>query len=299
MTERQNDRLDAVFSLLPDRIAVAFYRVQPCDTVEEIRLRTAKQPQIVTSKGEFLLECGAFTRREAEELLTRICRHSVYSHEEELRRGFVALDGGVRVGVCGRPVVSGGRIERMTDITCFNFRITREAVGCAENVIRYVSDRGRPVSSLIVSPPGGGKTTLLRDIARCFSCGIGVPPVKVCLADERGELAGCAGGEPSFDVGPRTDVMELAPKSEAIRIFVRTMSPELIITDEIGDPCDAAALSEATRCGVAVIASAHAGSAEELSKRAELKEAAGSGAFRRILMLRRSGSLLHICPIEL
>ena len=291
--------ISSILALLPKRIAEAFESERTEHSVEEIRLRTARKPQIVTSFGDYLLECGAFSKAEAEELLEKLCRHSVYSHEEELRRGFVSLEGGIRVGVCGRPFIESGRIVRLTEVNCFNFRITREAVGCAREIMRYVTERGRPVSSLIISPPGGGKTTLLRDITRCFSYGESVPPVKVGLADERGELAGCVCGTPTFDIGPRTDVMELAPKAEAVKTFVRTMSPDLIVTDEIGDGDDASALAEAARCGVAVIASAHAGSTAEIAGRRETAEAVSSGVFRRILLLRRSGNTLHISPVKL
>lgn len=268
-------------------------------SAEEIRLRTARPPQIVTPGGDQLLEPHVFTQEDADELLERICRRSVYSKTEELKNGFVTLDGGARVGVCGRPVTENGRIVRMTDVSCFNFRITREVIGCAENVLGFVSEHGRPVSTLIAAPPGGGKTTLLRDIARCFSSGAGVAPCKVAVADERGELAGCVAGIPSFFLGPRTDIMELAPKAEIIGMLIRTMSPDLIVTDEIGGEEDAAALAEAARCGTAVIASAHASSAAELSSRNALKGILGSGVFGRVLLIKRNGSLLHISPIKL
>lgn len=291
--------LTAVLQLLPQRIAGAVERACDGAAAEEIRLRVALPPHIVAPGGDRLLEPLVFTREDASELLERICRRSVYSKAEELKNGFVTLDGGARVGVCGRPVTENGRIVRLTDVSCFNFRITREVIGCAENIMGFVSEHGRPVSTLIAAPPGGGKTTLLRDIARCFSVGAGVAPCKVAVADERGELAGCVGGAPSFYLGPRTDVMELAPKAQSIGMLIRTMSPELIVTDEIGGEEDAAALAEAVRCGAAVIASAHASSAAELFGRRALAGVLDSGVFGRALLLRRNGSLLHISPLKL
>ncbi len=292
-----NERVRAIIALLPRRIANAVSARLGEDQVEEIRLRIARPPQIVSSRDDTLAEGAVFTAEDARELLEKLCRHSVYSREEELRQGFVTLEGGTRVGVCGRPVMQNGRILRLIDVYGFNIRITREAVGFAEGVLKHITDRGMPVSSLIVSPPAGGKTTLLRDIARCFSDGVGVSPQKVGLADERGELAGCIGGRPSFDVGARTDVFDLAPKSEAISMFVRTMSPNVIITDEIGGPRDAEAVSEAARCGVCVIASAHASSRDELFKRESLGGLLGSDVFKRILLLRRTGNILRMVPI--
>ena len=124
-------------------------------------------------------------------------------------------------------------------------------------------------------------------------------PVKVAIADERGELAACSEGVPTFHVGVRTDVMEFTPKAAAIRSLIRSMSPEVIITDEIGGEEDAEAVAEAARCGAAVIASVHAGSAEELLSRRAVAGIVGSGAFKRVLMLRRNGSVLRVFPVKL
>ncbi len=290
----------SVLSVLPKRTASAVERlIMSGSQVEEIRLRTGRPAQLIASSGEFMQDAPVFTREEAAELLDKLCRHSVYAREDELKMGFITLDGGARVGVCGRPVVENGRIKRMTDITSFNFRLTREAVGCAESVMDYLLENGRPVSALIAAPPAGGKTTLLRDIARCLSNGVCSAPFKVALLDERGELAGLIDGEPSFDVGLRTDVMEFAPKAEAMSIFIRTMNPDVILTDEIGGAGDAEALEEAARCGAAVIASAHASGCDELKKRPALQKAMASGVFKRVLLLRRNGSVLHISPVRL
>lgn len=290
----------SVLSVLPKRTASAVERlIMSGSQVEEIRLRTGRPAQLIASSGEFMQDAPVFTREEAAELLDKLCRHSVYAREDELKMGFITLDGGARVGVCGRPVVENGRIKRMTDITSFNFRLTREAVGCAESVMDYLLENGRPVSALIAAPPAGGKTTLLRDIARCLSNGVCSAPFKVALLDERGELAGLIDGAPSFDVGLRTDVMEFAPKAEAMSIFIRTMNPDVILTDEIGGAGDAEALEEAARCGAAVIASAHASGCDELKKRPALQKAMASGVFKRVLLLRRNGSVLHISPVRL
>lgn len=291
--------LYALLGLIPQRIARAIEAQTGLEEAEEIRLRVGRPPQVVFSEGDMLIDTGPLSAQEAKELTEKLCRHSVYAHEEELIRGFISFPGGVRIGAVGRPVVSEGKIVRMTEPSCFNIRISREAVGCAEELMRYLTENGRPVSSLIAAPPGGGKTTLLRDVARCFSSGLGALPVKVAIADERGELAGLSDGAPSFSLGPRTDVLDHAPKAESVRIFVRTMSPQLIITDEIGDPADAEALAEAARCGVAVIASAHASSADELLSRSSLKEALTGGVFKRVLMLSRRGNTLRINPIRL
>lgn len=299
MENSNHSSLYEILGVLPKRIALAIEAQCSLDNAEEIRLRVGRVPQIVFSDSDTLVETAPFSEHEAKELLDKLCRHSVYAHEEELKQGFIAIEGGARVGVSGRPVVTDGRIVRLTDAACFNIRIDREALGCAEDVMTYLTDNGRPVSALIAAPPSGGKTTLLRDIARCFSCGIGAMPVKVAIADERGELSGCAEGVPTFLLGPRTDVMEYAPKAEAIRIFVRTMSPDLIITDEIGGVGDAEALAEASRCGVAVIASVHASNADEIKHRKALEPIIRSEVFKRVLLLKRRGNILRINPVKI
>ncbi|MBQ1818401.1 MAG: stage III sporulation protein AA [Clostridia bacterium] len=292
-------RFEKLLSFLPERIARAAASAAGGAAVEELRLRTARPPQLVFANGDALAEGVVFTPDDAKELLERLCRHSVYSHGEELANGFITVDGGSRVGVCGRPVTEGGRVVRLTEITGFNMRVSYEAVGCAEAVMGLLTEGGSPVSTLIAAPPSGGKTTLLRDAARCFSYGVGARPVKVAVADERGELAGSIDGAPSFDLGPRTDVMELCPKAAAIPMLIRSMSPDLVITDEVGGGADAEALSEAARCGVRVIASAHASSGEELLARKDLKPILNCGAFTRVLLLKRSGSRLTVCPVAL
>jgi stage III sporulation protein AA len=298
MEEIKDSVQNSIINALPKRLAGEISKALCSAPCEEIRLRVGRRPQLVFFSDDVILDVPPFTREEANELLEKLCRHSVYARGEELKNGYLTCEGGVRVGVCGRPVVSGGRIERLSFVSCFNIRLPREVTGCAENVMPYLTEHGRPVSALIAAPPSGGKTTLLRDIARCFSNGVGAYPVKVAIADERGELAACVDGTPSFLVGARTDVMENAPKAEAIRLLVRSMSPELIVTDEIGGAEDAEAVSEAKRCGVAVIASIHAGSAEELSMRASVSELIKCGVFKRILMLKRNGSTLRVFPVK-
>lgn len=297
--ERNNkNTIASAISFLPARLAEA---VSAADTrsVEELRLRVGRPVQLVSAYGDSLIEGAVFTRDEARELLERLCRRSVYSRADELSRGYLTVEGGARIGVCGRPVTENGRIVSLTDVTCFNIRITREAKGCAEGVMPYLTERGRPVSAIVAAPPGGGKTTLLRDIARCFSEGIGCRACKVALVDERSELAGCVDGAPGFDLGPRTDVMECADKAVAMGIMVRSMSPDVIITDEIGGKEDAEAVSEASRCGSAVIASAHAATVDDLKNRPSTARILETGVFKRILLIRRTGDLLHISPVKL
>ncbi len=287
-------------SVLPARIASALNGIDTVYRVEEIRLRVGRIPQIVTSEGELMLDISPFTPNEAHELLERLCKYSVYACADELRQGFITLDCGSRVGLCGKPVLDNGRISMLTDVSGFNIRIAAEMLGCAEPFIACFLRYGEPVSTLIASPPGGGKTTLLRDTARCLSNGIGmVRGVKTAIADERNEIAGMVRGVPTFDVGMRTDVMQSVPKAESIMMLIRNMSPRVIITDEIGCVADAGAIAEASRCGVAVIASAHAGSIEELMRRECTEKLLSERVFERIMLLKRHGSSLSTKVVDL
>lgn len=288
-------------SSLPQRLQAAAHRVFASNSVEEIRLRVNKPVQLITSRDEIVLNAfDVLSEREARQMLENICRHSVYAWENELCSGYLTLPGGVRVGISGKPLVDNGRIIRFTCVTGFNIRIAREVIGCSDGVIKYLFEGGRPVSTLIAAPPSGGKTTLLRDIARRISQGgCGARPMKVAIADERNEIAGCMNGIPSLDVGLRTDVMDGVPKRLSIFMMIRSMSPDVIITDEIGGSEDMLAVGEAAKCGVAVIASIHAGSSEELRRKRWLAEALRDGVFGKVLLLHRYGSRLAVAPVEI
>jgi stage III sporulation protein AA len=261
------------------------------DEAEEIRIRIGKPIQILCGTKETMLSPGdnGIGESECAELLDNICFHSIYAWEDELKNGFITLPGGYRIGLSGRAVMQDGAVLRVTDIASFNIRIARECKGCADAVMPYILDHGSPLSSLIISPPGCGKTTLLRDIARQLSEGInGSRACKVCIADERSELAGSWRGIPQNDLGPRTDVLDGCPKAWAMGRLLRTMSPEVIVTDEIGGEQDAKAVMDAATCGAAVLASAHGGSLNEVLKRTTVREIINSGTFKRFLLLGRS-----------
>ena len=196
-------------------------------------------------------------------LLAALADHSLHAREAELRQGYFTMEDGCRVGVCGRLIWDGDRVTGMAEIGSICVRVCREIDSAADGFYDALIKDGRPLSALIVSPPGMGKTTALRAAARRLS----QDGFNVCIADERRELAACVGGVPTLNVGLRTDVMDGCPKHIAIMRLLRATSPQVIVTDEIGDVRDAEALSEAARCGVAVVASAHADSFEALKLR--------------------------------
>ena len=268
------------------------------ERVEELRFRVGRHVQIVRACGELLLETEpVFTSDEAAAMLAELCDHSVYAHERELANGFIMLRGGVRVGLSGKPVVENGRPIRFTSVSGFNFRIPRQMIGCAEPFMHLFTDGKAPVSAVIAAPPGEGKTTFLRDCARCFSNGIGVSrPFLTAVSDERNELTASRDGVPTLDLGMRTDVIACVPKAAAVPMLVRNMAPEVLITDELLGDEDMSAFLRASACGVAVFASIHAGSEADLLGKHWLYN--GSGSFK-VFMLKRSLDRFILSETEL
>lgn len=247
--------------------------------IEEIRLRNGAPLSIQTGEDSFFVDlAGHPTAPQTappigadwlHRCLEQFTRHSLYAYEQELGQGFLTLEGGHRVGLCGRYTANG----HLRDISSMNIRIARARIGVADEILPLLVAEHRVLHTLILSPPGCGKTTLLRDIARGLSNGFpGYAGTQVAIADERSELAACAHGKPQLDVGMRCDVLDGCPKEIAIPMLLRTMAPRVIVTDEIGSPADAVSVQEAMNCGVSVIASAHATCWQEVYQRPSLRE---------------------------
>ena len=278
------------------------------DKLEEIRIREGRPLEVGYGGGfGFAGEAGALSGDPdmaykpgsdiCRKLLERITNHSLYAMEEELRRGYITVAGGHRIGLAGRTVLEGGAVRGLRDVSGFNIRIARDISGVADAVLPGLINRpGRTVrSALIVAPPQQGKTTMIRDLARSVSYGrwrhpeaAKWPGRKVGIVDERSEIAACVRGVPTFDVGPRTDVIDACPKAEGMMMMLRSMSPELLVADEIGRPEDADAIREASHAGVAVIATAHAADLAEARGRPVLRRLLEEGAFDLLVELRRT-----------
>ena len=237
----------------------------------EVRLRAGRPVQLRSIGGEWLSQ-QPVEPAQLSRWLAALMDHSLYAREDELCRGFFTMEDGCRVGVCGRLVYDGSGIAGLAAAGSICIRISREVRGCADALISQLTQTSGPVrSTLILSPPGMGKTTLLREAARRLS----EDGWNVCVADERHELAACRNGVPTLDVGPRTDVMDGCPKRLCIPHMLRACAPQVIVSDEIGDAEDALTLSEAVRCGVSVLCSAHGESFERLFARRAFREMAG------------------------
>lgn len=275
------------------------------ETIEEIRLRTDRPVEIVCANTEgFITRSGiltqepkdalVITKEESHHLLNIISNHSIYALEEELRRGYITISGGHRIGMAGKVVVENGRVAHLRDITGFNIRIAREKKGVAEPLIPFIWTGRKLLNTLIISPPRCGKTTILRDLTRMFSMGnksSKLPGFKVGLVDERSEIAGSVGGIPQKDVGPRTDVLDGCPKAEGMMMMIRSMSPQLLIADEIGRNEDVTALLEAIHAGVSLITTAHGFNLDDIIRRPSFTKILQLGIFERFIILsKRNGA---------
>lgn len=240
--------------------SIAKIRVtKPISEVAEIRIRAGRRAAVVGVNGETEYCSEPFSADEIADVFAEICRYSVYSFQNEIAQGFVTLDGGNRVGICGTAVYKNGKIDFIKDISGLNIRIAHQKKGCADELFGRFFRQG--AKSLILSgKPLSGKTTVLRELAGLLS-----ERYRVTIIDSRNELSGSVRGTPTFDIGKNTDVLCGTEKSDGIMMALRTMSPEVIICDEIAN--DEEAVERCAYCGVKLIASAHAGSIAELEKR--------------------------------
>lgn len=268
--------------------------------LEEIRIRVNKPLMICCNNTDYFVSAsgrvskspaGSYTTtaKDCERTLQMLSNYSIYACEEELRNGYITLIGGHRVGMVGRGILESGKIKALKNIGGFNIRIAREVLGAADNVMPYIKKSKNDIYSLlIISPPQCGKTTLLRDIVRQVSSGTednSLLGMKVGLVDERSEIAGSFMGVPQNDVGIRTDVLDACPKSSGIIMLIRSMSPRVVATDEIGSSADSDAIYEALNAGVRIVSTIHGDCFEDILNRPFIGQVVRNRVFERIIVL--------------
>ncbi len=268
--------------------------------LEEIRLRSGQALLIKVGDKDYTLdEQGKIEENlkrgyvvSAEDIyrsIASISDNSLYAFEEEISRGFITIPGGHRVGLAGQVVMKGHELKTIKDFSGLAFRIAREVQDCSSDILSHIYPRDlEPVSTLFISAPRCGKTTILRDVARNLSLGTARGRgCNVAVIDERSELAGVYRGRAQMDLGPRTDVLDACPKAQGMIMAIRSLSPHVLITDEIGRQEDIDAIQECINAGVAVITSIHARNIEEAQKRPLLRELLATGAFEIMVVLSR------------
>lgn len=253
------NNLDQILNKLPEKIKGPVSELpEPVKKqLEEIRVRIHGDIRVISKNQEMVVSLknhAQITREDLEMILNNLLDYSYYAYEEELAKGYITIEGGHRIGVCGKAVVDKGKVSLIKEISSLNIRRSREITGVAERVIPHVLDKENKLcNTLIISPPKCGKTTLLRDLARCLS----YKGIRIGICDERSEIAGTFQGIPSYDVGPRTDVLDGCPKAEGMIMLIRAMSPDAVITDEMGKEEDIDAIETAVCAGVRVLTTIH------------------------------------------
>lgn len=251
--------------------------------IEEFHFRLG-QPAVLTGAGnEYVLEYIT-DEKLLQDVMNKFLNYSYYAFERELSNGFITIEGGHRMGICGKAVLENGEIKLIKDISSVNIRRCRELIGISDNIIEGLfKEDGTLHNIIIVSSPKCGKTTLLRDIIRNLS----YRGFTIGLCDERSEIAGSYKGKASFDIGPRTDVLDGCPKDKGISMLIRSMSPDIIATDEIGKHSDITSIEQALCAGISIITTIHGSSYEDLLS-SEIHGLIEKGVFTCLIFLDKT-----------
>lgn len=261
-----------IISIFPPDIRRCLFSIN-LEEAQEIRLFLGQPAVLHYCDGDYYINkkgvlsmtpsnCITITRKDFEYIIERISQSSLYSVSDELKKGYITISGGHRIGIVGTAVLKDNKVDFIKNISAMNIRIANEIIGCGKDIALKITENGLK-NTLIISPPGCGKTTLLRDIIRELS----EMGYYVGVADERCEVAGMYEGMSGFDIGPKSFVMEGCSKAYGMECLLRTMAPDVIATDELGRDEDIKAVYDAVNSGVSVIATAHGRNKEQLMKR--------------------------------
>ena len=269
---------------LPREIG-ALLNQQHEDAVREIRIRAGGRAVLCTSEGESIGSV-CYTPKQVAQMAEALCEHALYARAEEQKHGFVTLRGGHRMGLCGRVITQGQSVRALKEISSLCIRVAGQWKGAADALLPYLRDAdGNICSVLLIGQPGTGKTTLLRDACRSLS----MQGVRMGVVDERSEIAAMCAGEAQLDVGPHTDVLDGCCKEQGLRWMLRSMSPHVLVTDELSGAQDVQAVAEAACCGVSVMASLHGRDAESALSRGSLYQLVQNRIFTRYALLSANG----------
>lgn len=299
------DRFLQAAALLPSslRKGVETLSLAKQSAAEEFRLRCGWPMTVLYPQGEESPPgCMETPVKPADlsQVLEIATKASAHTALDRVRNGFVTVRGGHRIGLCGSGVVKDGTVTNLRQLSSLSIRIARPITGTAAQVLDKLLEHGRPQSTLLLSPPGLGKTTLLRDLIRVISDGEGVSPLRVGIADERGELAAMYEGIPQLDIGARTDVMDGCPKDVGLLMLLRGMNPQVLAADEITAPVDCLALEMAANCGVILLATAHGETLDDLKTRPLYRSLLAQTIFRRVVRIETHQGIrrYHVASLE-
>lgn len=284
--------------LLPSKIRSMFAAAElDPEELQEIRLRIG-QPLLIRYEGREYSISGngkrqknaadgySVTAADVKETLEQVTGYSVYAYDQEMKQGFLTAAGGHRIGVAGKIVCEDGKIQCISQVSGLNIRLAHQKKDCAKEILPCIIRQGEVCHTLIISPPGGGKTTMLRDLIRLISNGTEWFAGKnVGVVDERSEIAGTYHGEAQNDLGMRTDVLDCCPKAEGMMMLLRAMSPQVIAVDELGSERDQNAVKNVFYCGCTLLATAHGNSLSDIRKNPLLREMTERKMFERYILL--------------
>lgn len=293
--------MNVVREIFPGRLQGRMEKaLQMVEDAQEIRVRVYAPLMIRSGEKEyFVTENGQITNkrnpvdnmqpRDLEDIVYHICRSSLYAYEEEIKRGYLTIEGGYRIGVTGQAVLdSAGMLKTIKNISFLNIRIAHEVIGASKSVIKQLYVEGEIKNTLVISPPGYGKTTFLRDLIREVSNGNQYGGgTHCCIIDERSEIAGSFRGVPQLDVGVRTDVLDGCPKAVGMMMVLRSMGPQVIAVDELGTVEDIQALFSVIRSGCGLLATIHGESIQDLKTKGFLKEVIQEKVFERYVVINQ------------
>lgn len=293
----KKDELLKIFSLTLRHVLSKIH--MDYELLQEVRLRVNRPLITVYGNEEFFVTKDSkltyndkdgiiITRNEIKETMEYISNYSLYAFEEEIKQGFITIQGGHRVGIAGKVILEQDRVKGIKHISFINIRLSHQVKGCADKVIPYILNESKNeiFHTLIISPPRCGKTTLLRDMIRSLSDGIhSEEGITVGVVDERSELGSCYMGIPQNDLGIRTDILDCCPKAKGMMMLIRSMSPEIIAVDEVGLGEDIEAIEYVMNCGCKMIATVHGSSMEDIQNKPILGSLVKAKVFERYIVL--------------
>ena len=289
MAVKEQRPWEGAAAALPARLRADLYALgaDRLEELEELRLRRGFPMTALFPEGEAETGGPPIGEQELRQTVENASHASAHMVLAQVQQGFITLKGGHRMGLCGTAAQKDGQMITLRYLSSLSIRVARPIVGQAGALLPELMEGGRFQSTLILAPPGAGKTTLLRDLIRGLSDGDRCAPMRVGVADERGEIAALWQGEPQLYVGRHTDVLDGCAKAEGLSILIRGMNPQAAAVDEITDPSDVRAITQAAGCGTALLATAHGSGLEDLRRRPVYRELLALGIFRRVVTLER------------
>ena len=288
----KTNNLESIWKILPRRIRESLIaQIPDAERLQEIRLRAGQEVLFYCGGQEYTLkleECNRITPEEIQETIQYATGYSLYAYEQEMKQGYITIEGGHRIGIAGQVIMEQNGVRNFRYISSVNIRVAHQVRGCADAVMPYLMSQDNVYSTLIIAPPGCGKTTLLRDLIRQIANGCDHLKGKtVGVVDERSELGGCYLGIRQNDLGIRTDLLDACPKADGMLMLIRSMGPEVIAVDEIGSIEEVGILQYAMHCGCRMLATVHGENYQEIRGKPLFEDFFRMQLFERYVVLCR------------